>query len=60
MAVSVKSGGNFVGLNFKCFEGRACFLCVYMWVCIFIQFLMQDTQLGAAVCKAMAFCPVVA
>lgn len=60
MAVSVKGSICFVDLNYKCFEGRACLLCVYRWVCIFIQVLVWDMQLGAAVCKAMAFCAVVA
>lgn len=55
MAVNVKSSVCFVGLNCKCFEGRACLLCVYMWVCIFIQLLMQDMQSGAASMQSRSF-----
>lgn len=40
VAVTVKSSVCFVGLNCKCFEGRAWLLCMHVWVCIFIQFIM--------------------
>lgn len=33
----------FAASNFKCFEGGAHLLCMYVWVCIFIQFLTCET-----------------
>lgn len=44
VAVTVKSSVCFVGLNCKCFEGGAWLLCMHVWVCIFIQFIMWHTQ----------------
>lgn len=39
----VKKQCPFAVSNCKCFEGRAHLLCMYVWVCIFIQFLTCET-----------------